>query len=72
MAAASDVFMTGRVLTAEESLGMGLISRIFADEDFATEARALAFTIARAAPQAMRHTKALLRTQTPQVSEVGL
>lgn len=70
MAAASDVFMTGRVLTAEESLGMGLISRIFADEGFAAEARALALTIARAAPQAMRHTKALLRTQNAQVSEV--
>lgn len=70
MAAANDVFMTGRALTVEESLSMGLISRIYKDEGFAAEARALALSIAGAAPQAMRHTKALLRTQNALVTQV--
>lgn len=70
MAAANDVFMTGRALTADESLSMGLISRIFADASFGEDARALALSIAGAAPQAMRHTKALLRTQNALVTQV--
>ncbi len=70
MAAASDVFMTGRVLTADEALRMGLVSRLFADADFAAKTRALALTVANAAPVAMRHTKALLRTQNDAVTEV--
>lgn len=70
MAAANDVFMTGRALTSEEALRVGLVSRVFADADFAEEARALALTVARAAPNAMRHTKALVRTQGELVAEV--
>ncbi|MGB3471066.1 MAG: enoyl-CoA hydratase-related protein [Erythrobacter sp.] len=70
MAAANDVFMTGRTLTSDEALRMGLISRVFADADFAAEARALALTVANAAPTAMRHTKALLRTQSDTVTDV--
>jgi len=70
MAAANDVFMTGRTLTSDEALRMGLISRAFADADFAAEAHALALTVANAAPDAMRHTKALLRTQSDIVTEV--
>ncbi len=70
MAAASDVFMTGRTLTSEEALRMGLASRVFPDADFAAQTRALALTIANAAPVAMRHTKALLRTQGDMVTQV--
>ncbi|MBV7266137.1 enoyl-CoA hydratase [Erythrobacter ani] len=70
MAAASDVFMTGRILESHEALRMGLVSRVFADSDFASEARTLAATVAQAAPQAMRHTKALMRTQTDTIGEV--
>lgn len=70
MAAASDVLMTGRTLTSDEALRMGLISRVLDDAAFANEARALALATAQAAPNAMRHTKALLRTQRNLVAEV--
>ncbi len=70
MAAASDVFMTGRTLTSDEALRMGLASRVFADAEFHAETRALALTVANAAPAAMRHTKALLRTRNEEVGEV--
>ena len=69
LANASDVFMTGRILAADEALRMGLVSRVFADSDFVAETQALAAIVAQAAPQAMRHTKALLRTQTDKVGE---
>jgi enoyl-CoA hydratase/carnithine racemase len=70
MAAASDVFMTGRTLSSNEALQMGLISRVFGDLEFVQETRALAQTVAQAAPKAMRHTKALLRSQNETVSRV--
>lgn len=69
MAAANDVFMTGRSLTSEEALRMGLVSRVFEDGEFAGETRALAQLVANAAPNAMRHTKALVRTQNTEITE---
>ncbi len=69
MAAANDVFMTGRTLTSGEALRMGLISRVFEDGDFAAETQALAQLVANAAPNAMRHAKALVRNQNEAVTE---
>ncbi len=69
MAAANDVFMTGRTLTSEEALRMGLVSRVFEDDVFAAETGALAQLVANAAPNAMRHSKALVRTQNEAITE---
>ena len=69
MAAANDVFMTGRTLTSEEALRMGLTSRVFDDGDFAAETQALAALVANAAPNAMRHAKALVRNQNAAITE---
>lgn len=69
MAAANDVFMTGRTLTSEEALAMGLISRVFDDREFHERARELAMVVANSAPNAMQHTKALVRNQNAAVTE---
>ncbi|MEL6877439.1 MAG: enoyl-CoA hydratase-related protein [Pseudomonadota bacterium] len=69
MAAANDVFMTGRTLTSDEALRMGLVSRVFADDDFAQQARNLAALVANSAPNAMKHAKALVRNQNAAITE---
>lgn len=69
MAAANDVFMTGRTLTSDEALRMGLVSRVFDDGDFHACALELARTVADAAPNAMRHAKALVRSQNAAITE---
>lgn len=69
MAAANDVFMTGRTLTSEEALRMGLVARVFEDTAFAAETRELAMVVANAAPNAMKHTKALVRNRNEAVTE---
>lgn len=69
MAAANDVFLTGRTLTSEEALRMGLTSRVFDDGIFAEETKALAQLVADAAPNAMRQSKALVRTQNEAITQ---
>jgi enoyl-CoA hydratase/carnithine racemase len=69
MAAAMDVFMTGRTLTSEEALRMGLISRMFDDAEFDARARELAMVVANAAPNAMRHAKALVRNRNAEITD---
>ena len=68
MAAAMDVFMTGRTLTSAEALRMGLVSRVIEDGQFAEAARELAMVVANAAPNAMRHTKALVRNRNAEIT----
>ena len=69
MAAAMDVFMTGRTLTSDEALRMGLVSRVFSDGEFAERTRELAMVVANAAPNAMRHSKALVRNRNTQITQ---
>lgn len=66
-AIANDMLMANRTLTATEALRFGLISRICAAADLEDEARRVAGGLANAAPQAMRHTKALIRQDRDQV-----
>ncbi|MBD2840862.1 enoyl-CoA hydratase-related protein [Erythrobacter rubeus] len=68
-AAANDVFMTGRTLTAQEALAMGLVSRVIDESEFADAAAAIARSVAESAPNAMKHTKALVRDKNSAITE---
>lgn len=55
-----DLLLTGRILSAEEALAIGLITRIVPEPDLMMEARALAAQLLRNSPAAMASTKRLL------------
>ncbi|QBF33669.1 enoyl-CoA hydratase [Thalassococcus sp. S3] len=69
MAVANDIFLTGRQLTAEEAHQYGLVARVFPDADLQTETRALAHRVAASAPEAVKHAKALVRTQRDRIAK---
>ena len=52
--AALDLLLTGRHITADEALGLGLVNRVVPAADLMTEARRLASELAAKAPVAMR------------------
>jgi len=58
---ASEVIFTGRTLSAQESLDMGLVSHVVPDDQVAAAARALAREIAANAPLAVQASKRLMR-----------
>lgn len=58
---ARDLLLTGRVVDAEEAHGLGLVSRVFADESFLDEVLEVASGIASNAPIATRYTTLALR-----------
>lgn len=58
---ARDLLLTGRAVDAEEALRIGLVSGVFAAEDFADEVQKIADGIASTAPIASRYTKVALR-----------
>jgi enoyl-CoA hydratase/carnithine racemase len=58
---ARDLLLTGRVVDAEESLRLGLVSRVFPDESFLDEVVEIAGGIAESAPIASRYTTLALR-----------
>ncbi|WP_110241791.1 enoyl-CoA hydratase/isomerase family protein [Nocardioides gilvus] len=60
LAAARDLFLTGRIVEASEALSMGLVSRVIASGAFLDEAVAAATQIAANAPIATRLTKLAL------------
>jgi enoyl-CoA hydratase len=60
-AQARELLLTGRMVGAEEALRLGLVSRCFADDDFAAEVRAIAEDIAGTAPIASRYTTVAMR-----------
>lgn len=61
MAVANDVFMTGRILSAQEAHAYGLASRVFADDALADEVEKIAQQVAASAPTAMKKSKDLIR-----------
>lgn len=60
-AAARDLFLTGRIVDADEALGLGLVSRVMEPESFHADVLAVADGIAATAPIATRLTKRALQ-----------
>lgn len=60
-AAARDLFLTGRMVEAQEALGLGLVSRVIEPDGFLEEVLAVAADVAGAAPIATRLTKRALQ-----------
>lgn len=60
LGAARELLFTGRRVGAEEAAGMGLVHRVFPDEQLLGETLAVAATVAAQAPVALRLTKAAL------------
>src|SRR5580658_5969867 len=58
---AAELIFTGRTLTADQCLEMGLISRVVPDAELAGAARALALEIAANAPLAVQASKRMMR-----------
>jgi enoyl-CoA hydratase/carnithine racemase len=58
---ARELLLTGRTVQAEEARQLGLVSRVFAAEDFAREVEEVAAGIAATAPIPSRYTKVALR-----------
>ena len=58
---AAEIIFTGRTLTADECVAMGLVSRVVPEADVAAEARRLALEIAANAPLAVQASKRLMR-----------
>lgn len=65
---AADMALTGRVLSAEEALQQGVVSRVVAPEALDDEALALAHEIAERSPLAVKFSRAVLSgLATPEV-----
>jgi enoyl-CoA hydratase/carnithine racemase len=58
---ARELLLTGRSVDADEARQLGLVSRVFADEDFAAQVQEVAEGIAATAPIASRYTTVALR-----------
>ena len=58
---AAEIIFTGRTLSAQECLDLGLVSRVAPAADLAAEARKLALEIAANAPLAVQASKRLMR-----------
>lgn len=64
---ANDVLIAGRVLTAGEALHHGLVSRLFPQEKLMAETLSIAKEVASLAPNAVKNSKALIRSRRDQV-----
>jgi enoyl-CoA hydratase/carnithine racemase len=60
-ARAAEIIFTGRTLSAEQCLELGLVNRVVPHERLAQEARALALEVAASAPLAVRASKRMMR-----------
>ena len=59
-AAALDLFWTGRWVDADEALQLGIVNRVFPDDEFRAGVQAYAEQIANAAPMSVRYIKRLV------------
>ena len=57
---ATDIFLSNRIVAADEALAIGLVTAVVPDEALAAEAAERARVIARGAPKALAATKRLL------------
>lgn len=68
-AKAAEISFTGRVLTAHESLELGLVNQVASAEDFPDEVAGLAAEIAANAPLAVRAIKRMMRAAETETFE---
>jgi enoyl-CoA hydratase/carnithine racemase len=71
-AKASEIAFTGRTLSAEECLALGLVSKVVPGELLLKEARALADEIAANAPLAVQATKRMMRMAMDETFEANV
>ena len=71
-AKASEIFFTGRTLSAEECLELGLVSKIVPGELLMKEALTLAHEIASNAPLAVQGTKRMMRMALTETFEANV
>lgn len=70
MAMASEVMLAGRVLTAQEALSVGLVSKVVSPDDLQQEAADVAGRLAALAPTAMKRAKSLIRHDRTELQSV--
>jgi enoyl-CoA hydratase/carnithine racemase len=68
-AKAAEIAFTGRTLTANEALELGLVNHVFAADEFAERTTALANEIASNAPLAVRAIKRMMRAAETETFE---
>ena len=61
MRRALDIALTNRVISAQEALEWGLVTRVVPDDQLSVEAEALALTLAQGSRAALADAKRLLR-----------
>ncbi|MAN72974.1 MAG: enoyl-CoA hydratase [Henriciella sp.] len=66
---ANDILLAGRILSADEALACGLVSRVTADEDLMTTTMETAHRIAASAPSAVRKSKALINNARNEIAD---
>jgi len=71
-AKAAEIAFAGRVLSAQQSLELGLVSRVVPDAALMEEARALAAEIAANAPLAVQATKRMMRLSMDETFEANV
>jgi enoyl-CoA hydratase/carnithine racemase len=69
---AAEIAFAGRVLSAQESLELGLVSKVVPAESLMDEARALAAEIAANAPMAVQATKRMMRLGLDETFEANV
>jgi len=69
---ALELILTAETITAEEALNIGLVSKVVSQKNLATEAEALAKTIAAKAPIALRYIKEAVNKGLDLTLEQGL
>jgi enoyl-CoA hydratase/carnithine racemase len=71
-AKAAEIAFTGRVLSAQESLALGLVNSVVPAASLMADARALAAEIARNAPMAVQATKRMMRLSLDETFEANV
>ncbi|WP_300394770.1 enoyl-CoA hydratase [Henriciella sp.] len=66
---ANDILLAGRILSAEEALACGLVSRVVADGEVLETAQQTARKIAASAPGAVLKSKALLNMNRAEIAD---
>lgn len=69
MAMANDILLAGRILSAEEALNVGLVSRLYAPDELFENALEAAQSLADMAPNALKQSKKLIRANRDKIAE---